>query len=161
MAIETRTPVATKTVARKPLEFHSYDEILAYARKLAQGPTRQLGNWSLGQICRHLAMSMDSAIDGPAFRPALWLRLLGPFVKKRFLSQPMPSGFQVPKSGAAMIPTPTDTDVGLQLLEKSIRRLQQTSLRAVHGVFGKLTHEEWDTLQFRHCAMHLSFIEPA
>src|SRR5690242_16722942 len=98
MATETRTPVATKTVARRPLEFESYDEVLAYVRKLADGPTKQLGNWSLGQICRHLAVAMDSAIDGPAFKPALWLRVAGPFFKKRFLAQPMPSGFQVPKS---------------------------------------------------------------
>jgi hypothetical protein len=161
MATETKKPVATKSVTRQPLQFNSYDEILEYARKLSQGPTRQLGNWSLGQICRHLAIAMDSAIDGPPFTPALWLRVLGPMFKKRFLSQPMPSGFQVPKSGASLLPDPTDDEVGLQLLDKAIRRLKQTSLRARHGVFGKMTNEEWDVLQFRHCALHLSFIEPA
>jgi Protein of unknown function (DUF1569) len=161
MAVETRKPVATKNVSRQPLQFSSYDEILEYARKLSQGPTRQLGNWSLGQICRHLAVAIDSTIDGPAFKPAIWLRLLGPMLKKRFLSRPMPSGFKLPKNGASMIPSPTDDEVGLQLLDKAIRRLRQTSLRAPHGLFGKMTNEEWDQLHFRHCAMHLSFIEPA
>jgi hypothetical protein len=160
MAVETKKVVATKAVARQPLQFTSYDEILEHARKLSRVPTRQLGNWSLGQICRHLAIAMDSAIDGPAFKPSLLLRLVGPVLKKRFLSRPMPSGFQLPKNGASMIPSATDTEVGLQLLEKSVRRLRETSQRQPHGLFGKLTHEEWDQLQFRHCAMHLSFIEP-
>ena len=161
MTVDTGKPVATKAVVRRTLEFHSYDEILECAHKLSQMPTKQLGNWTLGQICRHVALGMDEAIDGPTFRAAWPLRLIGPLVKNRFLSRPMPSGFKIPKKGAALLPTPTDTEVGLQLLERSIQRLKQTSIRQPHGLFGKMTSDDWDALQFRHAAMHLSFIEPA
>jgi len=72
----------------------------------------------------------------------------------------MAPGFQIPKNGAAMIPPATETADGIAALERSIRRLQETSQRQPHGVFGHLTREEWDQLQFRHAAMHLSFILP-
>ncbi len=149
-----------KVAGRRPLHFSNYDELLDCARKLSQGPTRQLGNWSLGQICKHLAVTIDSSMDGPAFKPPFLLRLVGPLLKKRFLSRPMQSGFKLPKTAGKLLPPETTTADGLEHLERSVARLDQVPARAPHPVFGKLSRDQWDQLQFRHGELHLSFIEP-
>ena len=153
--------VNTKQVAgRRTLRFSSYQEILDDVHALASKPTRQLGNWSLGKICMHLAAAMNMAIDGPPFKPAWYIRTVGPLLKKRFLSRPMTPGFQLPRNAGTLLPGDSDTAEGVAALEKAIQRLQQTRERKRHVIFGHLTHEEWDRLQLLHSAMHLSFIVP-
>ncbi len=155
MAVETKG-----VVGRRKLHFNSYDDILNDARMLSRVPTRQLGNWSLGQVCDHLAKAMDMAIDGAAFKPAWYIAIGGRLLKKRFLSRPMSPGFQLPKSGGSLLPSEISTAAGLAALEKAAARLQQNPVRVPHAVFGRLTNEEWDRLQCLHSAMHLSFIVP-
>jgi Protein of unknown function (DUF1569) len=154
--------VNTKQVTgRRRVRFSSYQDILDDVRELSGKPTCQLGNWTLGQICEHIAKAMDMAIDGAAFRPSLPVRLVGPFLKKRYLARGLPPGFTLPKSGAALLPDPASTTDGLAKLEKSIARLQEIRQRTPHPVFGVMTLEEWDQIQLRHSEMHLSFIVPA
>jgi hypothetical protein len=149
-----------KVKGRRKLNFSSYDELLACARGLSQSPTRQLGNWSLGQICEHLAAAMDMAIDGPSFKPSLVARWFGPLFKRRFLTRGLPSGVQLPKTAVKLLPRGCESDAGLAALERAIERLKRDPKRTRHAVFGHLTHDEWDQLQLRHAEMHLSFIEP-
>ncbi len=154
--------VDTKTVSgRRPLRFNSHREVLDEVRSLSGRPVKQLGNWSLGQICQHLAVATNSAIDGAAFRPPLFVRLFAPLMKKRFMKGPMNPGFQLPKNGAAMIPGPTETAEGIAALERAIERLGREPTRKPHGAFGPMTAEEWDQILLRHAEMHLSFIVPA
>ncbi len=42
------------TEGRRPLRFHSFDEIMPDVERLLAGH-RTVGHWSLGQICHHLA----------------------------------------------------------------------------------------------------------
>jgi hypothetical protein len=152
---------SSKVTGRRSLRFSSYQQILDEVRKLSGAPTRQLGNWSLGQICEHLAKSMDMAIDGATFKPALYIRLIAPWLKKRMISRPMSPGFSLPKDAAGLLPEEISTAAGLAMLEKAIARQQQTRERQASPVFGPMTVEEWDQLNFRHAEMHLSFIVPA
>jgi hypothetical protein len=145
---------------RRELRFSSYDELLADVRSLASQPTRQLGNWSLGQICQHLAIGINTAVDGPPFKPSWLVRVLGPWFKKRVISRRMSPGLKLPKNAGALIPTPTDAAAGVAALERAIARFERTSQRLPHFVFGPMTREEWDQLHFRHAEMHLSFIVP-
>lgn len=153
--------VNTKLVkGRRRVRFSNYDEMLADVRALAQGPTRQLGNWSLGQVCTHLAKGMDTAIDGPSFSPPWFVRLLGPLMKKRMLTRGMAPGFQLPKYAAALLPPETSAAAGVAKLEKSVERVQREPARKSHIVFGKLSRDEWDAFLLRHAELHLSFLVP-
>ncbi len=154
MAVKTR-----QVSGRRTLELHSYDELLADVRMLADTPHRQLGNWSLGEVCQHLAKTMDVSLDGSQARAPWALRLVGPFIKKRFLSRPMPAGFTAPPA-FGLLPDPAAAAEGVAALEKAIERLRQTSERKPHLVFGRMTPEEWDRLHMRHGALHLSFLVP-
>ncbi|HEV3137644.1 MAG TPA: DUF1569 domain-containing protein, partial [Pirellulales bacterium] len=144
MSIDTK-----QVTGRRTLRFSKYQDILDEVRDLSGKPTRQLGNWSLGQICEHLSKAMDMAIDGGTFRPSLPVRLVAPFLKKRFITRGMSPGFKLPKNGAYLLPDPASNADGLAKLEKAIARLRETRERKPHPVFGAMTLEEWDELHFR------------
>lgn len=153
--------VETKSVAgRRTLHFSSYDELLDEIRSLAARPTRHLGNWSLAQVCQHLAAAMNMAIDGPPFKANFLLRLAGPFLKKRVISRPLSPGFKFPKTATALMPQDSEVADGVAAVEQAVARLGQNPERKPHVIFGPMTQEEWDQLNFRHAEMHLSFILP-
>src|SRR5262245_23016316 len=134
----TKPMVATKKVSgRRQLRFSSLDEILADARQLAAQPTRQLGNWSLGQTFEHLARSLDMAIDGANFKAPLIIRIIAPLFKKRFLSGTMPPSFQLKKKAAEqLVPIElVSTEAGLQQLKAAMDRQRRELKRANSPIF--------------------------
>jgi hypothetical protein len=152
---------STPAVSRRKLRFESYDDILNDVRKLAGGRCHQLGNWSLGQACQHLANTMHMSIDGATGKAPWFLRLIGPLVKSRILTRPMRPGFKVPPGiSAQLLPGDKDSAAGVAELEKAIERLKQTADRKPHVVFGPLSRDEWDSLHMRHSELHLSFLVP-
>jgi len=153
--------VKTKHVQRRSLEFADYDQLLEEVRRLSSAPTRQLGNWTLGQICEHVSKAMDMAIDGAPFKAPFFIRWVGPYFKKRVMAQPMTPGFQLPKIARPLLPTNVEDAAGVAMVERSVARLRGTSQRQPHFAFGPMTREEWDHLHLKHAAMHLSFIELA
>ena len=53
------------TKGRRLLTFRSLDEIMPEVDRLLEGSTK-VGNWSLGQMCLHLATVMRRVVDLPA-----------------------------------------------------------------------------------------------
>ena len=144
---------------RRNVDFSSYQDILDDVRSLASRPTRQLGNWSLGEICEHLASAMNMAVDGPPVQ-ALVAYSHGRTTDQEALfcrdhSSPASSCQATPRRSC---PSGADTDKGITALARAIERIQRTADRKPHPIFGRMTNEEWDRMQFLHSAMHLSFI---
>ena len=154
-------PVNTGKVAgRRVVAYESLDDVLMDAERLVANPrTKMLGNWSLGQLLAHLAASMHMSIDGTDHRPPWFVRLLGPFLKRRVLKK-MSAGFQLPKPVAdQIIPAkPVSPEEGLRLLLEAIKRFRSDTSRKPHAAFGKLTGAEWHLLHLRHAELHMSFV---
>jgi len=90
-----------------------------------------------------------------------FLRLIGPFVKRRIIKNGMSSGFKLPKEReATAFPAASSPQEALGKLRAAVGRLKQERMTARHPVFGKLTHEEWTRLHLRHAELHLSFAVP-
>ncbi len=156
-------PVDTAHVSgRRKIQYHSHDEVLAECEQFAASGYRQLGNWSLGQVAKHLANAMNTALDGFPGRVAWPLRLAAQFLfKKKVLRGPMRPGFKLPpKFAAALIPDTTGDAEGIEALRTAVRRWKSEPQRHPHGFFGKLTPAEWDQMMLNHSAMHMSFIVP-
>ncbi|HTQ41008.1 MAG TPA: DUF1569 domain-containing protein [Pirellulales bacterium] len=159
----TNTPVnTTKVTGRRELHFTKLADIQAEAERLAAGPVRQLGNWTLGQTFSHLARTMKMSLDGSDFRAPWYIRLLAPLLKNKFLRQTMKPGFKLTGDAArqlvAEVPVPTPD--GLDDLRKTMDRMNCEPQRHPSPVFGPMTREEWDQLHLRHSEMHLSFFVP-
>jgi hypothetical protein len=151
----------TKVEGRRKVDYASFDELLADAERLSSGSVKVLGNWSAGQIFRHLAIVYNGSIDGLKVIFPWYIRLGGKLFKNKILGGSMPPGFKLPAdSGKEMMPGPTSTQEGLADLRAAIARLQQEPHRAKHPVFGDFSKDEWDQLHLKHAGLHMSFLVP-
>jgi Protein of unknown function (DUF1569) len=151
----------TKVEGRRKVDYKTLGEVLADADRLAAGPVTLLGNWSAGQVFRHLAGAYNGSIDGfPASFP-WYFRLMGRIFKKKLLGGPMPSGLKLPPELAEKVmPEPTSTEEGLAELRAAISRLEREPGRARHPIFGDLTRDEWNQIHLSHANLHMSFLLP-
>lgn len=151
--------VNTKKIeGRRTVHYESYSDMLTDIEQMAAANVHTLGNWSLGQILKHLAQSVDSSIDGAGFAlpaPVRWLMTL--LMKQRFLTKPIPPGFNTTKE---FTPDETSTEEGLALLRTAVERQDKETKRALHPGFGKFTAQEWTDFNLRHAELHMSFVIP-
>ena len=156
MSIDT-----AKVANRRHLRFNTLDDILADVDRLAQGKVRALGNWSPGQILKHLATVMNGSIDGLPLKAPWFIRVAAKLFKNRFLTKPMPAGFALPKAAAAhLVPGDTSWEEGLLAIRTAIQRMKTDPQRKPSPYLGELTHAQWDQLHCRHSELHLSFLVP-
>ena len=159
MAVDTK-----QVEGRRELQFQSLDDVLADLDQLTSGQVKTLGNWSLAQICLHLAAGLNSALDGSSFKPPLIFRLIGPFMKKKFLTGKMPTGFKIPKAaeGQFLPSNDVETEAAVGKLRSAIERLKAASDADLvkHPMFGKMTKHDTEQFHLRHAEMHLSFAIP-
>ena len=153
--------VDTKTVARRELSFANLDAVVADAERLVASDAGTVGNWSLGQILEHVATVMEKSIDGFEIRPPLIMRLLGRWVlKKRFLKNGMPAGFQLQGPAAKeLLPAEVPPQQALERLRHAAERLKNETQRATHPFFGNLNQDESNRINCRHAELHMSFIK--
>lgn len=155
--------VDTKSAqGRRQVHYESLDDLLQDAQSLAAGEVEMRGNWSLGQILKHLAGALETSIDGNPFMLPAPLRWVGgTFLKRKFLTTPLSPGFKVPRRAAALKPDPTSTEDGLAALKHAIERLKHEQHREQHPMLGRLSIDEWNQFHLRHAEMHMSFAVPA
>ena len=151
----------TRVQNRRNLHFDKLEDILADVERLNRGKVKSLGNWSSGQILRHIATVMNHSIDGSPLQFSLLLRILGRLMKGRVLKKGMSAGFQLKgRAAQVLVPSATTWEEGLGELRKAIQRLQTETKRAPSPFLGAMTREEWDSLHCRHSELHLSFLVP-
>jgi hypothetical protein len=155
-------PINTaKVTGRRQLHFSSVDEILAEAERLAARNRRTLGNWSLGQILWHLATVMNTSIDGTPVRPNIFMRMLGPLMKRGMLTKPMPAGFKLPASFAKIFgPPETSIEDGLRMIREAVGRQKTETHRERSPFLGEMSADDYVQLHCRHAELHLSFVVP-
>ncbi len=155
-------PVSTaKVEGRRTLDYASLEDVLADADRLSSGSVKVLGNWSAGQIFRHLASAYNGSIDGFTMTFPWYLSLMAKLFKNKLINGPMPAGFKLPSNGARqMEPPPTSTEQGLAELRRAVERLQREPHRARHPMFGDLTRDEYNKIHLHHANLHMSFIVP-
>ena len=158
MAVETK-----KVQGRRSVHYESYADLLADAETMVASDVKLLGNWSLGQILKHVATSYHTTIDGIDLSIAWPIRLLvKTFMKKRFLNKPMPAGFKIPRKleGKFIPDESTDAREALEELRAAVERVQSAPKFAMHVMLGEMTAEEWEKFNLRHAEAHMSFVVP-
>lgn len=148
---------------RSTLKFESLNDMLLDTESLlASGYTRS-GNWSLGQICNHLRLTMESNINGYP----LWMVALG------YPLRPILRWYALPKLMAGKSPKglPTapmfipangldDATEIAQLKDCVATFLQTNRPMHPHPGFGAMTNEAFAAFHAAHAAHHLCFLNP-
>lgn len=153
-------PINTKTVQdRRDVHYKSMDQLLEDAEQMVAGSSRTLGNWSLGQILEHLAITFNKSIDGfPALAPWPLRIMIRLTMKQKFLTQPFPAGFQISKKMESVLPKENDATKSLNELRTAIERLKHESPQALNPGLGRLNVDEWNAFHLRHAELHMSFV---
>jgi hypothetical protein len=147
------------TTGRRTLRYENLDEIMADVDHLRSGH-QTIGNWSLAQICRHLATVMRWSVDLPAseiYDPSVWV---GEEQKRRFFeSASFPEG--VPTSARVVPGEALNEHDEAEGLRQAIAHYQASPDPAIpHILLGFLTRDEWDQFHCIHAAHHFSFVIP-
>jgi hypothetical protein len=149
--------------ARRVLHFDRLDQVINDADALAAaeraGKLRQLGNWTLGQTCGHLAAWVDYGYDGIPMKIPWFVRILTRPMKNSVLNKPMKPGRNIPGVNAGTLAVDLlPTEVGVDRLRRACARLEAGPPATPHPLYGSLTAEEWKKLKLRHAELHLSFL---
>jgi len=148
-----------RTPGRRRLRFQEYQDILDDVEAL-RANHRQLGNWSLGQICDHLATTQAFSLDGgaPAFKKSPLYRVTVGQVALRAL---LWWGFIPEKQGDMPLSAPVDLQAGMERLRGTLARIATEPMTTTHPIFGRLNQGQWKCFHLCHAAHHLSFLIPA
>src|SRR5437763_1213246 len=127
---------------RRDLRLPNYDAALADAEALLATGYDRVGNWSLGQVCDHLAATMERSLDGfptrfwwPVRLLARWL-FLGKVLRHQVFRRrfPAPRYMQPPDS--------VEDRAGLDRLRAVVTRLRaHAGPMQPSPAFGRLTPE--------------------
>ena len=149
---------------RRQLTFADLSDAIRECELLhAQGYVRN-GNWSLGQICCHLRLTIDANLNGYP----IWMTVIGyplrPFFRwlllPRLLAGNSPSGF---KTAGIFVPPEELRDAQeIELLKDCIACFFSSDkpLNA-HPGFGRMTRDQFHQFHVAHAAHHLGFLSPA
>lgn len=147
------------TSGRRTLSYSSLDDVMPDVERLLNGHTT-VGNWSLAQICRHLATVMRRIVDLPASTPQDPSQWVSAEQKRQiFDSGTLPEGIPGPPE---TMPQETLSDrEEAEGLRQAIAHYKASPGPVIpHRIFGPLTKAEWDRLGLIHLAHHLSFAVP-
>ena len=144
---------------RRKIAFGTYDDVIAEIERLEAGRYEKLGEWSLGQICRHLSYYMRGSLDGFDRRlPWLIRKIMGPPILRRILkgAETKAGAMTIPASVPA--PEPDDQPAASEAKEL-LRRLGEHS-GELHPspLFDRLTADQSRLLHLKHAAHHLGFL---
>jgi Protein of unknown function (DUF1569) len=148
------------TGERRTLTFASMAEVMPEVDRLLAGH-RTVGNWSLGQICNHLAATIRLSVEGfPTRAPWVLRKTIMRYFRRRVLLDGwMPEGAPLAKRHE---PRPgLDARAEAEALRATIRLFAaEAGPMAEHPSFGKFSAEEWQRFHCIHCAHHLGFVLP-
>jgi hypothetical protein len=147
---------------RRQLSFANLDEVMPEVERLSAG-YELAGRWTLGQICKHLAMAFHIIIEGP---PGFALSSepedprYGRIRQRFFRMDRFPDGVEAPLS--KLVPDAgLDEDAEVQALRGALARFQGAPGPFFpHPFLGSMTKEEWTRFQCLHAAHHLGFVVP-
>ena len=146
-----------RVAGRRHLAFARLEDVMPDVERLLAGHVT-VGQWSLGQICSHLALTIQFSMDGfPEQAPWLVRKTLGVLARRRvFRTGRLPKGVRVPE---AYSPQPSlDVAGEAAALHISIGRFRSlTASLAEHPLLGPMSQEQWERFHCIHCAHHLSF----
>ncbi|WDQ19552.1 DUF1569 domain-containing protein [Rhodopirellula sp. P2] len=143
------------------MQFNDLDDAVQEARSLLQTGYIPCGNWSLGQICRHLTLVQNPSVDGyPAWmslfafmRPAM-RRWLLPKLRR----PDSPRGI---RTSSMFVPADDVSDQQeVDAFAHSVKRFHShLGEYAPHPAFGRMSRTEIEEIHTLHAAHHLRFLK--
>ncbi len=149
-------------MTRRKLQFEKLDQVIVECEQLMNSGYSQNGNWSLGQICRHLKITIEANMDGYPWWMSIGYPLrpiLRRFLLPRLLQGDSPAGI---RTASNFVPPDqlVDRDEANALFECITRFCNFQNQLHPHPGFGRLSHQDFERFHAAHAAHHLGFLSP-
>ncbi|QDU01144.1 hypothetical protein V6x_08230 [Gimesia chilikensis] len=146
----------------RELKFERLEDAVAEVESLLRTGYTQRGKWNLAQICRHLSLVQDPALDGYP----KWMLIyapLWPVMRRLFLPRLLkgdsPQG--IPTTPIFVPAADLADAVEAEHFAQSVTRFKaHEGPYHWHPGFGRLDRETLETVYTTHAAHHLRFLEP-
>lgn len=149
---------------KRKLQLKHLEEASQEVDRLLTVGYERMGNWSLGQICLHMRLTMESNMRGyPSWMVVLGFPLrpiLKWFALPMILSGKSPNGIKT----APMFVPPNDVNDAeeVERFKSCVQEfLASDSPLHAHPGFGMMTKEGFNAFHAAHAAHHLSFLRSA
>ena len=146
---------------RRELILNNLDEALVECRRLHQSGYEAKGKWSLGQICNHIRLTMESNMRGyPKWMTAMGYPLR-PVLRKLALSRLLAGrSINGVRTAGRFVPDSGLDDAGeLELFERCVKDFtNSTEPLHAHPGFGNMSRDKFNNFHAAHAAHHLSFL---
>lgn len=148
---------------RRQIHFEDLDDAIHECERLLRTGYTKSGNWTLGQICCHLRLTIQSNMDGyPRWMVVLGypLRpLLRRFMLPRLLSGNSPGGIRT--AGIFVPPRELDDESEVERFKECTIAFRNApeSMHA-HPGFGGMSNSAFNRFHAAHASHHLSFLHP-
>jgi hypothetical protein len=148
-------------VVRRDVHLVKLNDVLTECQRLHRAGYVSNGKWSLGQICRHIRLTLDANVDGYPW----WMSLampIRPLLRWLFLPKLLrgdsPAGI---KTASIFVPPGdlNDADEITALAESISRFFDHQGELYPHPGFGRLSPELFETFHAAHASHHLSFLD--
>jgi hypothetical protein len=149
--------VSPPAAQKRTLSFRNEDEAIAEIDRLRAGGYKQIGNWTIAMMCRHL----DGPIEAPATTKATprEASMKESFVDVILKTGRPPGKFEAPPE---RVPAPSCNDADIEQFKSNLRKLKaHAHSHVAMGPFGPVPTDEFRRLVLMHTAHHLSFLIPS
>jgi hypothetical protein len=151
------------SVARRRLDFRSWDELLADAERLACRGYDRAGTWSLAQALDHVGAGLRVALTGPTKRLPWMMRM-----SARSFALPMmracrwiPAGIPAPTWWQPQVPADADDATAVVRFRAEVEAfLAHAGPYHPHPAFDRIGRESYEDLMLIHASHHLGFLVP-
>jgi len=156
--------VDSENPRRRELRLDNFEVVLAEVDHLRDVGYHQVGRWSLGQMCEHLAEFMRQSREGFVDPAPAYMPVVGPMMRLMFLGKILkgePIKMRTPTSKSLLPSEWIDDEKTIDKFHTEVDRINLPEATFVPSpVFGKLTPDQWRQVHLWHCQHHLSFLVP-
>ncbi len=136
------------------LEAEGYNDVMERLSQLTESSPRQWGKMTLGQMVRHCQFPLQIAIENKAVKPRFNPLML---LFKKMMYSDKPWRKNLPTAPQLKITDDRDFQLEKIRLEELVDAFYKLSDREhwnPHPSFGKLTHEQWGKMEYKHLDHH-------
>lgn len=146
----------------RELHFDDLTAAVEETRSLLKSGYNARGNWTLGQVCRHLVLVQNPSVDGyPKWMSffACLRPLMRRFLLPKLLGGDSPRGIRT--ASAFMPPNDVNDADEVEAFAASVQRFHQhRGDYAAHPAFGRMNRGQIEEIHSAHAAHHLRFLSP-
>ncbi|QQE10251.1 DUF1569 domain-containing protein [Planctomycetota bacterium] len=152
-----------RLVGKRGLRFEAVEDMITEAEALLADGYDMVGEWTLGQNCEHLRMTLEKSVSGFGFELGFPMNLVVKMVvsKGKIFREGFKPGFKLKGRFKVMIPSDgLDDGEEVAKLREAVEQFKGSATTKPSPVLGAMSFDDWNLFHMRHAEHHLGMLRP-